>query len=76
MCFENRRWRVVSFKINTNSLYYYNNGDHSLWDKEGYNILVLFLKTSSCLILLEGEFLVYKQMAYTVALNISIIKNT
>ena len=43
-------------------------------DKEGYNILVLFLKTSSCLILLEGEFLVYKQMAYTVALNISIIK--
>ena len=45
-------------------------------DKEGYNILVLFLKTSSCLILLEGEFLVYKQMAYTVALNISIIKNT
>ena len=45
-------------------------------DKEGYNILVLFPQHLLALFYLRVNFLVYKQMTYTVALNISIIKNT
>jgi hypothetical protein len=46
-------------------------------NKEGYNILVLFIRTSSfALIYMKGNMLASKQMTYAVALNILIDKNT